>query len=334
MQITLDIKQMSAAEREHLAGFIITYPSSSNIKVGISVQTQPTISDDDLNKALSILEKPTAVYGERPHTAGVTTGITGAPIDGEMQLLQHEHESTLPDAAFGTPVVDAATQAFGAPLVPPATTAPVGADAGQLTTAHVVVPPPPATVLSVPTVDQVVTAPTGAPPSNLADLDKHGFPWDHRIHSESKTKVADGSWRKKRGCDPVLVAEVEAQLKQVMPTGAPLAEVFAPAFIPTTPVGNDVIPFDNQTAVPAPPAPVSTTPPPPASVNVEAAKSEYVALVGRVSAALSSKRVTIEGVTAVCAAHGIPALPLLVNRLDLVPQVAAEIDAIIVSPQA
>lgn len=155
------------------------------------------------------------------------------------------------------------------------------------------------------------------------DLDKAGFPWDQRIHSGNKQKVTDGTWRKRRGIDDATVALVEGELRQVM--GAPAA-VKAP-----TPPPSDAV---KPPAPPAPP-PASAIPPIPPSL-VRAAPSSgsdprqlYTALVGRSAQAFAARKLTPEQVSACCTKYGIPSLPLLANRLDLVQHVAAEIDAMI-----
>lgn len=50
---------------------------------------------------------------------------------------------------------------------------------------------------------------TSEPPA----VDSAGYPWDARIHSANKSIVADGTWRKKKGVDPALVDQVQAELK-------------------------------------------------------------------------------------------------------------------------
>ena len=59
------------------------------------------------------------------------------------------------------------------------------------------------------------------------------------------------------------------------------------------------------------------------------ARGMFVALVGRASAAIQGQKVTQAEVNQCCADAGVPALPLLVNRLDLVATVASRIDALI-----
>jgi len=54
-------------------------------------------------------------------------------------------------------------------------------------------------------------APAPAPIGDV-DLDIEGLPWDARIHASTKTKVASGAWKKKRGLEAAEVAKVEEEL--------------------------------------------------------------------------------------------------------------------------
>ena len=63
------------------------------------------------------------------------------------------------------------------------------------------------------------------------------------------------------------------------------------------------------------------------------ARQQFVGLVGRASAAIQAGKVSQAEVTQICAAAGVPALPLLANRLDLVAHVAAQVDGLIASRQ-
>jgi hypothetical protein len=38
-----------------------------------------------------------------------------------------------------------------------------------------------------------------------------GYPWDERIHSRTKSKIADGTWKLMRGVDPDTVTDVRAE---------------------------------------------------------------------------------------------------------------------------
>ena len=54
------------------------------------------------------------------------------------------------------------------------------------------------------------------------------MPWDGRIHSSSKAKVADGTWRQKRNLDPALLSSVTAELKQTMGLGVAVSSTSTP----------------------------------------------------------------------------------------------------------
>lgn len=103
-------------------------------------------------------------------------------------------------------------------------TAPVATLATSLTTpSSVPLPPaPPAPGTAAPTV-------TDAAPMIHADLDKNGLPWDERIHSSSKAKLASGAWKYRRGVEPVEVQQVEAELRgHFIPAELGAAGAFTP----------------------------------------------------------------------------------------------------------
>lgn len=82
----------------------------------------------------------------------------------------------------------------------------------------------PASSLPVPPVANAAGARTeSVAPSNPANVDKNGLPWDARIHSETPTLTDKGVWRKKRGATPQLVASVEAELRAALGNGVSAA---------------------------------------------------------------------------------------------------------------
>jgi len=98
--------------------------------------------------------------------------------------------------------------------------------------------------------------------SNISDgLDKNGLPWDGRIHSSSKNKNSDGSWRYLRGVDKDLIGIVEAELRQLTSNDAPPPP---PPPVVEQPKADDVPP------PPPPPVekPAADAPPPPPPVAV------------------------------------------------------------------
>lgn len=317
MQITVNPDGLSQAQREAVAGFILAYPTRDAARNDVTLKV------------------------------GIDTTEAVAGIK-ELAQLQHEHETTMPAAAFAPvpPIYEEfktaqaadprASIAFGSGPVP----LPPGAIA-PTSTPVTVAPPPPATTAPIVTTPGPVSSVEGAGQGgvdfsaalaadaqklaalgqsgfailpNGVELDIKGLPWDARIHAESKAKIADGSWRSKRNLDPAVKASVEAELRQVM--GAPAA----PLVVPTV-----------TTQVPAPPVTVSsptTTALPPAAPAADG-RQVFVQLVGRCAAAIAAGKLTQQEVTDCCTARGVPMLPLLANRLDLVADVATAIDAII-----
>lgn len=131
-------------------------------------------------------------------------------------------------------------------------------------------------------------------------LDNDGLPWDARIHSSKKTKTPDGKWRLMRGVNLETVQVVKNELRATMNL---------------------------------PPAPVKTAgvampvPPPPASANVSAAL--FAALVNKVTAALGAQKLTQAQLVQVCQSVGLPNLPAAGSRPDLIPNIDAQLTAII-----
>lgn len=208
---------------------------------------------------------------------------------------------------------DVAVQAASAvPLPPPVPSAPSTVAADLFPTAPAVpqagIPLPPGAAL--PPVPPVPAAPPAPPapaaPTNRADVDSAGLPWDARIHSESRNKVADGTWRKRRNTAPEVVAQVEAELRALMaiPVAsaaplppAPTAQPIAPPAIPGASTAEQIasVPVPPVSAspaspvtppVPAPPVPqppaVAPTPvaPPPVAPDTAVAPAEPVTFAG------------------------------------------------------
>lgn len=338
MQISVDPAALSQEQREAVAGFILAYPG----------------------KACSgTCGHAVAEIHAHAHAAPVAAGATTAPaLDPEIAALVKDDDEFQASVAFGghgSPALDAdaaklnavfgqgaagptladvglaPAAAFGVPPAPLAVSIPAIAGAST------VAPPPPANTAPITTTPGVASSVAGV------DLDAKGMPWDNRIHAESKGKIADGTWRKKRNLDPALAASVEAELRQVMGAApAPLAQGVAPAPTPVSVAASTTVPPAPTGAVPQPvapppaPAPVAgaapSMPAAPSAAPGEVpadARQQLVGLVGRASAAIQGQKVTHAEVNQICADSGIPALPLLANRLDLVATVASRIDALI-----
>lgn len=161
---------------------------------------------------------------------------------------------------------------------------------------------PPAPVISDTPVDNPPVTPSekGAEPSeydvlpadNSVEVDSAGLPWDERIHSGGKTKLADGTWRDKRGVDNSEREAIVAELTKVMAIPVPPAEDWGQLAAETK---------ENAPA----PASIKTLP-------------EFVRAV--TGAKLGNMMVT-EAVKSV----GLESITQLGARPDLIPAVAAEL---------
>lgn len=149
------------------------------------------------------------------------------------------------------------------------------------------------------------------------DLDKDGLPWDIRIHAGTKTKNADGRWKAKRGVEDALVAQVHAELRQVLaatPAAAPVAQQ-----VPVT--AQQPWPFPGQ----APGAMAVQIGGQPAAAIPGDHSAVFSALAIYVAGELARGRCTQDEITSICLKHGVPSMPMVLNRPDLLPIVDAEI---------
>lgn len=149
-----------------------------------------------------------------------------APRVSEQDIRQAMLDQVLPPAATAS-----------APTVTLSAWQAAGAHPGDLTPAQAfgTPPPPPVTGGSVninapspgPDVGEFGTEIHNVHPA----LDGRGYPWDARIHSESKALLAKApnGWKLRRGVDPALVEQVEAELRaQGFGASKPAAAVIVP----------------------------------------------------------------------------------------------------------
>lgn len=157
--------------------------------------------------------------------------------------------------------------------------------------------------------------PTPAAPAAAAggaQLDAAGFPWDERIHSSNKKLNDKNLWWAKRGVQPALKAQVEAELRATL--GAAPATAPAPTPTPT------------PAAAAAPPAlPGAALPPMPGAVTVDPAYAALVQFIAQNthSAANPAGKLTDDYVKQVLTHYGVAegSLQNLAHRPDLVPTV-------------
>ena len=222
----------------------------------------------------------------------------------------------------------------------------------RIQTAEVAFADSPLTAPAPPVPEQAGTTSTSTTMgyAGTVDVDSDGLPWDGRIHSSNKKKLAkDDTWQLRRGIDAAIVEQVKAELRQVM--AIPKIDAsFATAPAEASSPANSGCPAVNATepATTAPPPPVETQGLHPesnafstATVNklVEAGNTVPPAAAGTPQTGASSKPYSeyklpdlMRGITskmiqpadvaAVVAQFGVPSVPALATRPDLIPLVA------------
>lgn len=164
------------------------------------------------------------------------------------------------------------------------------------------VPPPPATVAD----------PNALKPAiNTGEVDSTGLPWDARIHSSKKTTNKDGSWKARKNIDAAVVAAVTAELRAIPgvaaapPPPAPPPPATAPVVIPPPPA---------TVAAPAAPAPAN----------------DFVGVMQKITAGLSSGKLDQAKVSAALASVGLKQPLDLNSNPAQIPAVAAYLDAVMI----
>lgn len=129
---------------------------------------------------------------------------------------------------------------------------------------------------------------------DMTDVDANGIPWDKRIHARTRVITSGGVWRRKRGVDPALVEQVEAELKGT------------PAEKPPAPVSAEV------PAPPPPPTPVVAEAPP------EAAPEDFPSFIKWV-VGQDAKYNETDALNALVANVGLPSIGLLATNKHHIP---------------
>lgn len=230
-----------------------------------------------------------------------------------------------PDA--GAPTITVALPV--APVVPPFDPAkafggtPVDMQPVTVVPGVVVVPPGPPALPPAP-------AAVGSTP--ISELDSAGLPWDPRIHTETKSKNADNTWRAKRNTDKTFKAQVEAELRaavgapsapagtaaQPAPVTAPLATLPPAAAVPPLPAL--VLPATTVPSPAASAAPLLTPPPPLPATN--ATPTDFGSLMAATAPMFEQDPLgATERMKAALAGVGLSAIGQLAVRPDLIPNV-------------
>lgn len=246
---------------------------------------------------------------------GVTTGTTASP----PQPTPSAATATAPASSTANQTSGPATARLGsAPPPPPDTSAPSPGSSAP--------PPPPADPVTPAGVagagdfstNQLASAthaansvsqhvnsqPNGDPPL----VDDRGTAWDPALHSSSKTKNANGTWKKRRG--------VASQDPPAAPAtnGPPPPPADGPAPPPpgdpaTGPSGPHVAQTTHSPATPAAPAPASGTP---ASTVVDV-MPHFFAAINKLSGLMEAGKITREGAESLAKSLGAKGLGDLQN---------------------
>jgi hypothetical protein len=171
------------------------------------------------------------------------------------------------------------------------------------------VPSPPA-ALPQNTVAPAVP-PTASPAANV-ELDVRGLPWDARIHSRTKSKLANGEWKVARNTDPALVTQVEAELSALV--GKPVTTATAPVTSTVTATLAPVPPAVNNATVPTPPQPGALTLPD---------------FMRKVSELITAGRLPQNEFIAILNAQGLASTTDIMPNQDKLPAINAAVDAFI-----
>lgn len=165
-----------------------------------------------------------------------------------------------------------------------------------------------------------------APGAAGIDVDSQGLPWDGRIHSSNRGKIADGTWKLRRGVDQELVAHVLNELRATMGLEPKPIDVIPPLTPPPTETFKQVPPppFVPPAAPPAPPLNTLTSETPQATIATGASPSEatFPKLMQKITAAFAAKTLDQNAISEAVKSVGLPSLPMLASRPELVPQVA------------
>ena len=173
------------------------------------------------------------------------------------------------------------------------------------------------------------------------ELDAEGLPWDARIHSDSRKKLAKGNtWKLMRGIDKQLVKNVKAELKAAFPpaaAGAPIVpevpvvpEIPVVPEVPVVPVTPGIQEGAAVPAVPLAPgiqegAAVPAVPVIPEDTAVPGTPITYQTIIDQVTERAVSGKLQPGEIETILGKYGIADLTVLGSRPDKWAEVHTEI---------
>jgi len=311
LEIKCNPGTMSQEEREDLASFILGYPArtkstlTDKITLGVDFDTKAAhakLSELEEHAKLASEQKSDMREGFDPNPSPLPLGATAAPCSAGVDLLGIAQEVM--------PVITSSDQNINANGQNAATSASEGVIVAHQT-------------------------------NTLVQLDSEGLPWNERIHTSARTKIANGTWKLKRGITPDLVEIVKEELRALMAVPSKGIAFPGEATPPVLKVvqGYQVIATGNPptgVVVPADPhSPINNgmTPPPPPTIDspVILIRTGFVDFMQDITEQMSAGKLTMGEILAACVGVGVSAPNLLATRPDLVPAVAATITQTIAS---
>lgn len=165
---------------------------------------------------------------------------------------------------------------------------------------------------------KVLEVPTPPRPVNLGvELDVRGLPWDNRIHSRTKSKTANGEWKAMRGITPETLKTIEAELLQA---------VQAPSIIEAPLEAKTIAPA----SIPVPPAPIAPVAPvTPVADPIAPPQNDFPSLMHKITSNVNSGKIQSASVIKIIQEFGLPSLPVVATRPDLIPSIMARLDALL-----
>jgi len=238
-------------------------------------------------------------------------------IAAAVPLLQMILEGT---AAAPTPLA----QPVAAPSIVAAFPLPTAPAAAPVSLAPSPAPIPPAATPAPEDSAPAAAAPTS--PAVGVERDSKGLPWDERIHASTKTKIASGEWKAKRGVDDALVATVEAELRAMSAPveGVPPAPVVitgADSQDPAAVFGGAAAPTPLPIAPPAAPSVPAAL----AAPSDDAAPTTFEQLMTRTSPLVVAGKLPPAAINQAATANGLANIVALQTAPQFVPLVWASL---------
>lgn len=290
--------------------------------MSVTVQTDDKVACEEVGAMFTRMaaradERVAAILGELSADAIEAQPITGADVAAQWERGETVEEISPAVVALATAKV---------------------AIAEETVRSHIPAPPPTAWQPGQPiTHGTVITSPP-APPAG--QLDKNGLPWDERINTSNRAMTQTGVWKMRKGLPDGLYDSVVAELRQTMAAPAPAEPIAAPVYtlapptpdvIVTPPAATFASP-DEEAAARAAMAglgiPVPPPPPPVADATASVPPADYGEFLKTFMPKHTEGKITLEEGIEVCRKHGLPGVPALMQRPDLIPAVFADMEAL------